>query len=370
MSRGQGRLYRQPGSAVWWLDYSVRGKRHRESSGSTRRSDAADMLRQRIGDRRAGKLTGSPDKVMFVERDPRGELLGGLRALVERQYVLDGRRSLDRVRLALQHLEGRFGTWRALDITPEDLDRYAEQRMAEGASRATVNYELAALRRGFRLAAKKGLLATAPIFDLPKLANARSGFFAPADMAALMAELSVELRPLIEFLHVTGWRRDEGRLLTWPQIDRDGETIRLTETKSGEPRVFPYGKAPPLKALIEARWDARDGLSVFHVAGEPIGIGKLRLGWNRACKRAGLEGRLVHDLRRSAARDMRRAGMSESDIMELCGWETREMFKRYCIKDEAALADAVAKRFGSGIERAESEPAAAPGDALSSDPTT
>jgi hypothetical protein len=40
---------------------------------------------------------------------------------------------------------------------------------------------------------------------------------------------------------------------------------------------------------------------------------------------------------------MRRAGLSESDIMELCGWETREMFKRYAIRDESALGAAVAK---------------------------
>ncbi len=43
---------------------------------------------------------------------------------------------------------------------------------------------------------------------------------------------------------------------------------------------------------------------------------------------------------------MRRAGLAESDIMELCGWETREMFKRYCITDEAALAAAVGRRYG------------------------
>ena len=60
-----------------------------------------------------------------------------------------------------------------------------------------------------------------------------------------------------------------------------------------------------------------------------------------------LGGRLIHDLRRTAARDYRRAGLAESDIMELCGWETREMFRRYAIKDERALASAVAKRFAA-----------------------
>ena len=60
---------------------------------------------------------------------------------------------------------------------------------------------------------------------------------------------------------------------------------------------------------------------------------------------SGFQGRLVHDLRRTAARDFRRAGLSEGEIMKQCGWKTRLMFDRYNIIDEAALAQAVAKRF-------------------------
>ena len=67
--------------------------------------------------------------------------------------------------------------------------------------------------------------------------------------------------------------------------------------------------------------------------------------WARARKRAGLKNRIMHDLRRTAARDFRRAGVSEGEIMKLCGWKTRAMFDRYNIIDEADLASAVAKRF-------------------------
>ena len=67
--------------------------------------------------------------------------------------------------------------------------------------------------------------------------------------------------------------------------------------------------------------------------------------WARARKRAGLKNRIMHDLRRTAARDFRRAGVSEGEIMKLCGWKTRAMFDRYNIIDEADLAAAVAKRL-------------------------
>ena len=49
------------------------------------------------------------------------------------------------------------------------------------------------------------------------------------------------------------------------------------------------------------------------------------------CVRAGLEGLLVHDLRRSAARNLRRAGVAESVVMEIGGWKTRSVFLRYDI---------------------------------------
>jgi integrase len=84
-----------------------------------------------------------------------------------------------------------------------------------------------------------------------------------------------------------------------------------------------------------------------------------------ACKSAGVEGRLVHDLRRTAARDLRRAGVSEGEIMKLCGWKTRAMFDRYCMISEQDLARAVAKRFTNGQGTAKWEGTAVPVGPLS-----
>jgi integrase len=70
---------------------------------------------------------------------------------------------------------------------------------------------------------------------------------------------------------------------------------------------------------------------------------------------AGVPGRLVHDLRRTAARDFRRAGVSEGEIMKLCGWKTRDMFDRYNIIDSSDLSRAVAQRFDSKLTASISE---------------
>jgi integrase len=358
MSRGQGRAYRptwtEDGATrtarTWWIDYSVHGKRFKENAHTTSQKAALDLLRHRVGDRRAGKLTGAPDSVTLAE----------LRALHEKQYDLDGRRTKRRILEYWDHVEAFFGAeTRALDVTTVRLDDYAAARLAQGAALQTTKNERAAVRRGFKLAMEKGLLAAMPVFKLPAVRNARSGFFEEGDFAALLLELPVDVRPVVEFLHATGWRVSEALTLVWDAIDWEGHIIRLAEraTKGGEARVFPFGEAPSLKALLEARWAARDGLWVFHRGGKRIR--DFRHAWASACARAGCAGRLVHDLRRTAARDMRRAGISEGEIMRLCGWRTRSMFDRYNIIDEQDLARAVARRF-SGQGAAKSEPSADP----------
>lgn len=82
-----------------------------------------------------------------------------------------------------------------------------------------------------------------------------------------------------------------------------------------------------------------------------------------------LAGMLVHDLRRTAARDFRRAGVSEGVIMKLCGWDTRSMFDRYNIINEEDLAQGVAQRF-NGKRAANTEGAANETDALTSNRST
>lgn len=365
--RGQGRVYRLAWkdratgatrtSPKWRLDYyGPDGKRHREPANTTRRKAALDLLRQRIGDRRAGKLIGSPDRVTLHE----------LRELHERQFELDGRRSKVRAVQCWNHLEEFFGAaCRVAELVPTRQDDYAAARLKAGAARQTVNNELSALRRGFRLAVKKGLLAAIPVVELPKVRNTREGFFEDGDFAGVLLELPEYLRGLVRFLRLTGWRLGEGIGLTWNQVDRDGQVLRIGSraTKWGDSRTFPFAHAPELAALLEAQWGARDGVFVFHRQGHRIG--NLRGVWLGACRRAGVAGRLVHDLRRTAARDMRRAGISEGEIMRLCGWRTRAMFDRYNIIDEEDLAAAVAKRF-MGRVRAESEGTAPTPEGLTS----
>lgn len=364
MSRGQGRLFqpingRGDKSAVWWMDYTVGGVRHRESSDMTVRKDANTVMQGRIGERVSGKVTGNPDKIT----------LGQLRDLVVQQYALDGNRSVGRVKSAFATLIGFFGeqeTARKLDKLR--LNQYAVHRLGtfvtrsltkvptrgRQISRATVNYELAMLRRGFNLAIEAGLLSTKPVFDLPDPNNARQGYFEEGELAAVLLELPADARrDIVQFLRFTGWRSTEGRLLTWAEVDMSAETIRLSpaRAKSKKGRLFPFGLAPELRAVMLDRWAQREGPFVFHRDGAAIEKGALRSAWAKAVKRAGVPDRIIHDLRRGVARDFTNAGVDRETIKKLCGWKTDAMFTRYLIVDESDLASAVAKRYGKPTAR-------------------
>lgn len=358
--RGQGRVFRPKvrgrQTTVWWLDYSVCGHRHRESAHATSKSEAIELLRRRIGERKSGKVVGRPDRVTL--RD--------LRSGLERHYQREGNRSLRRVQQALDHMDQflRADT-RALDLTRQRVGEYLEHRLDKGAARATVRYEIAVLNAAFSVAVEEELLSVRPMFKLPSVRNARSGFFEDGDFAALLVELPAYLRPVIRFLRMTGWRKSEVLGLTWAQVDWESTVILIgaTQTKGGDARLFPFALAPEIKQLLEAQWHAREGSFVFNRGGQRIR--SFRRAWESACKRAGLDGMLVHDLRRTAARDFRREGVSEGEIMKLCGWKTRAMFDRYNIIDEADLAQAVAKRF-NGKQAANTTTPTEPSGSLSS----
>jgi len=58
-------------------------------------------------------------------------------------------------------------------------------------------------------------------------------------------------------------------------------------------------------------------------------------------KRSKYTGLIFHDLRRTAARNLPRAGISETVIMKIGGWKTRSVFERYAIVSRTDIADAM-----------------------------
>jgi integrase len=166
--------------------------------------------------------------------------------------------------------------------------------------------------------------------------------------------LAADAGDTVECLFWTGWRKGEALALEWRHVDLVASVIRIEDTKNRDPHTLPYAALPVLAELIAHRRRITDDVQrtrgmkvnhVFHRNGEPIHY--LRRSWITACREAGVPGGIPHDYRRSAARNLSRAGVPERVIMELCGWKTRSVFDRYRIVAERDLAEGLAKLAGA-----------------------
>jgi integrase len=129
-------------------------------------------------------------------------------------------------------------------------------------------------------------------------------------------------------------RRGEILNLRWDQGDWGEDLIRLEkrQTKGKKARIAPlYGE---LRAWLDMAYSCRDAECPFIVSWQGHGLSEVKTAWKKACRRAKIPELLVHDLRRTAARNMIRAGILEKQIMLIAGWKTRSMFDRYHIVDE------------------------------------
>ncbi len=171
----------------------------------------------------------------------------------------------------------------------------------------------------------------------------------PTPVARPFHRESWVLRNFARFAFLTGWRRGEIISLRWSDVDRDGGAIRLRpeNSKNGKGRVVPFDVLPQLAALMKRREEARLVENpagelriiewVFHHSGDPIG--DFRKAWASACIAAGLyhvetdsgterkvHEKLFHDLRRTAVRNMVRAGLDPAVAMKISGHRTRSVF--------------------------------------------
>jgi integrase len=152
--------------------------------------------------------------------------------------------------------------------------------------------------------------------------------------------LPAHLKDPVTFLYLSGWRVSEMRTLEWRDVDLPGRELCLRPDVSKNKDGRPLPLRGELWEIIQRAHEKRrpDCLFVFHDDGEPIG--DFRKAWNTACKKAGLSGIIVHDLRRTAVRNMVRAGIPERVAMELSGHKTRRVFDRYNIVNDADRARA------------------------------
>jgi integrase len=355
--RRTGTLYQR--GNTWWIQYSHRGQVYRESSHSPDKATANKLLNQRLREYGRNRVIGPAAEKVTLEE---------MKAVLLDNYRLEGNRSIATVEYFAANLLTFFRPrTRAIDITRSTVAAYVKARLDAGKSNATINRETACLRHMFNLMVEDGRLSRDHVPTTPRLKEAepRKGFLEPAEFVKLRGALPAGLRDAISFLYLSGWRKGAMRSLNWSrdaELEHDAEgnitggSIHLApeNSKNKEPWTLPL--TGEVLEVIRNAWQNRkdDCPYIFHDAGIPIG--DFRKAWRKACQAVGLDALLVHDLRRSCARNLVRAGVPERIAMNFTGHKTRSMFDRYNIVGDSDLRSAMNRVSEYVKERATEKP--------------
>jgi integrase len=322
---GMGRVYKR--GRIWWTQYYRNGQLFRESSGSPLKSVATTLLKKRLGDIAHGRTPAiQAERTTFDE----------LAALYVADYEDNARRSLDTAEDRVETLKKTFKGIRACEIGTVQIAAYIARRRTEGRAPATINRELSALKRMFSLGARAQprLVEHIPYIPMLKGEKIRQGFFEEEDYRALMAVLPEHVQIALAIGFWTGLRQGEILALRWEQVDLVRGTIRLEPgtTKNNEGREVPL--IPEVHTLLlEWRQTTRTRYPACPWVCQYRGnrMTHFRRSWVEGTRKAGIPGKLFHDLRRSAVRNMVQAGIPEGVAMRMSGHKTRAVFDRYAI---------------------------------------
>ncbi|MFW6113670.1 MAG: tyrosine-type recombinase/integrase [Actinomycetota bacterium] len=325
----QGSIYQR--GNIFWIQYYDGRRKIRESSHSAIEADARRLLNKRLGEVAEGKVPG-----FYFDRVRYDELIKDLRT----DYRVNGRKSTERLEASIKHLDKFFKGYRVVEITPSAVSEYVEKRLEEEAAPGTINRELTALKRALNLGRANGKVANVPYITMLAEHNVRQGFFEDAQFRALLEALPSYLRAPVTFAASTGMRKREVFSLTWDKVNLKAGYIRLeaADTKNEQPRtIYLLGEALAAVRTAHSRRVLGCPL-VFHRGGKPVR--DFRYVWGKACEASGCPGMVFHDLRRTAVRNMVRAGIPERVAMQISGHKTRAVFDRYNIVSDRDLREA------------------------------
>jgi integrase len=363
----EGGLFLRAGSKFFWAQcYDPDGRQIRTSTKTHVKSEALAFLRKMMDSRDKGEVPVTDVKKLryadlrqglldsyvalgnksLKERADGTENIAGLAALDEfcgfKQGLAEGKADDGKIVVTDRGVS-------VAQLTTDFASRFVRKRKAESVGNAAINRSLACLRRMLKIAKRAKKIHDVPFIEFLKEPPARKGFLTVEKFDELIGLLPSHLKPLVTLLYYCGNRIGEALRIEWSQVDLTSRTIRLEpeQTKTDEARILPL---PPVLVMMLKEVKPKTGL-VFDGT-------NLRKEWTKACVAAGLgtltevEGRpydpiysglTLHDLRRSAVRNLIRAGVSEKVAMSISGHKTRSVFDRYHIVDTTDVIDAMQK---------------------------
>jgi integrase len=331
-------VYRRKDSKFLWIHYGYRGRDYRESAETNSPKKATALRDLKKAQLRMGK---------FVDPSARRVMLSELYADVVEDYRINHYASIDDLEDRwVKHLQASFGHLAAADVTTDLCKRYIACRQKAGVADSTINRTLAALKRMFHLATEctPPKVQFVPYIPMLKENNVRTGFVeteAQVRLEQACGRIGWWMLAMLEVGCTYGWRHGSLLKMRVKQVDPHANVIRLepgtTKNKKGLEVTMPRRVRELLLGCIKGK--GPEDCLFTRANGKPVR--DFRRSWEKACAEAGVPGLHFHDLRRTAARNMRRGHVSERVAMEVGGWKTTSVFHRYAIVDNEDIASAM-----------------------------
>jgi integrase len=303
-------------SRIWSMDYMLDGKQHCESTKTTNKRVA-----QRIFDLRVAEIIEGRFRLPKSDA-PRFKQFS--------QQFLDSIRNEStrkRYKSSVTNLLSHFGDIRLSEITPERIEDFKEARLKETVRAATVNRDLAVLRRMLKIAERKRLINTTPFREVEMLEERKERrqphILTFDEEEKLLSTAAEHVRVLAILILETGLRSGKEALaLKWADIDFLNESIRVRQSKTmAGQRVVPMSSRCNAELL---RWRELFGPNfseyVFPKPGHPeTHLRDVRAAWASALSAAGLERFWIYDLRHTFASRVTQAGVSHIFVAQIMG---------------------------------------------------
>lgn len=373
-ARGTGHIYRQKKTSRYTIQFYQRGKLIRIATRTDDYDEARRQLNARLVQKDEGQLIN-----LKAERAKVSELA----QLLFDDYTNKDNKSLEDVKRKWRlHIGPYFADLKVAHVNFATFEAYKPRRKQLGVSPSSINRELAFLKRAFNLGYKACIVRHLPSIEMLRESPPREGFLEDDQYQRLAAETTkvggLWFRAWFETACTFAWRHSEVLNLHVRQVDLQNRTIRLAAgtTKNRDARlvVMPDLVYTLIAQCVSGKqpddyvFTREDGSSIkeirvlWYKASSAAGTGKM------ICKDCGYvvvcgespewrpcpkckntvddlryQGLIIHDLRRSGARNMIRRGIPERVAMKIGRWRTRSMLDRYHVVSETDLRDAAYK---------------------------
>lgn len=321
---------------VWWMRFNHEGQQFRKST------ETGDL---RLAERIYRKVMGEIVERRWFEKLPgEDKTFSEMMDKYLKEHVVN-LRSERSFRGYAKNLKSHFGSFVVSRISPMMINEYRVKRLRQGLKPASVNRELATMKKAFNLALKEWQwVKENPVtrIALERENNKRDRWLIPGEEKRLLKASAAWLRNFIFFALNTGMRLGEILSLSWRGVDLDRKTVTVFEAKNDEKRTIPINGSTfkMLKKLGKVR-STKTGLVFYSSCHTKLDERNVRRDFQEAVKKAKIEDFRFHDLRHTFATRLIQNGVDVYKVQRLLGHKTPSMTQRYAHHYPESLRDGV-----------------------------